>query len=71
MASESSTLVLAADWTRLSLDMHDLARRAFGVVYACTVSLRIFSTCRVSRVYFAGDEYADAELPGFLRVLNE
>ena len=63
-------LVLSEDWNRLALDLRDIARRAFGATYAAAVSLRIFASCRVSRVFFAAEDYADAELPLYLRVLN-
>lgn len=64
-------MVLGAGWQYISADLADLTAKAFGVAYFSTIQVRVNSSCRLFRLYFAGREYADIELPPFLRLLQE
>ena len=44
--------------------------RAFGTGYLSTIQVRVNSSCRVGKVFFQHEQYADAELPAHLRVLT-
>ena len=56
-------------WNYLCLDLEDLTRRAFGTNYLTAVQLRVFSTCRIWKIFFEDREYSDAELPAYLQVV--
>ena len=58
-------------WQRMNLDLHDLMSNAFGIAYKSTQQITVFGTCRVSKIYFQSEDYADCELPPFLRLIPE
>ena len=59
---------LTAGWNRLCIDLREVCLAAFGVDYQATRTLRIYANCRVWRLYFAAADYADPQLPLWLRV---
>ena len=62
-------LVMSSGWQYISADLHELTAKAFGVSYFSTIQVRVNASCRLFRLYFAGREYADIELPPHLRIL--
>lgn len=64
-------MVLGSGWQYINIDLADLTAKAFGVQYFSTIQVRVNSSCRLFRLFFAGREYADIELPPYLRLLSE
>ena len=64
-------MVLGSGWQYICVDLQDLTTKAFGVSYFSTIQVRVNSSCRLFRLYFAGREYADIELPPYLRLLQD
>jgi len=54
----------------VKIDLRDLVAKAFGATYLSAVQVAIHASCRLFRVYIADRDYADVELPPFLRLLN-
>ena len=48
-------LSLGDDWQLLWLDLADLCFRAYGTSYQSAAQVLIGATCRVAKVYFAGE----------------
>ena len=61
-------LELVEGWNYLLFDLDDLLQSALGKRLARTTSVVVFGTCRLWRIYFQGEEYADAVLPVELQV---
>lgn len=62
-------LVLSSGWQYVAVDLAEMTAKAFGVQYFSTIQVRVNASCRLFRLYFAGREYADIELPPHLRIL--
>lgn len=57
-------------WQRSCIDMDELLANAFNSSLHAVREITISGSCRVSKVYFQSKNYADVELPGHLRVVN-
>ena len=55
-------------WQYLSLDFERICKNAFGTSYSICKEVTVHGSCRLSKLFFQKREYADAELPEFLRV---
>lgn len=55
-------------WQRICLDMDLLLSRSFGTNFESCVEVTVSGTCRLYKLYFQSYDYADAQLPEFLRV---
>ena len=55
-------------WQYLSLDFERICKNAFGTSYSSCKEVTVHGSCRLSKLFFQKREYADAELPEFLRV---
>ncbi|CAM9825317.1 unnamed protein product, partial [Phaeothamnion confervicola] len=58
-------------WERLNLDLDRIVRLAFGTQYLTTCLVRVGATCRLARVFFQEQPYADVALPPHLRVMQK
>lgn len=58
-------------WNRLRLDLTSLVRAAFDAEYAQTHRVTVHASCRIRRIFFSDDLYADAELPPSLRAQSQ
>lgn len=66
-------LLLGGDqpgWRYVCLDLQELTREAFGSSHVATTSVRITGDCRVMRVFFQDEQYADNQLPPHLTFLG-
>ena len=45
-------LTLKNGWNRLSIDLEDIVRRAFGTSHQTATRVRIHANCRLAKVYF-------------------
>jgi hypothetical protein len=64
-------LVSAQDgWQYCCIDLEDLTANAFGSIYFKCREITIHGTCRLSKLFFSSKQYADIELPKFLRVVT-
>ena len=66
----SLPIELIPGWNRVCLDLEDLCKRAFGVNYHSTLAVRVHPNCRLWKLFFQAENYADCELPPYLRVLE-
>lgn len=57
-------------WQRICMNMDDMVSRAFGSKYLSCTSLIFGGNCRLARVFFQGEDYADPQLPSYLRVVD-
>jgi hypothetical protein len=55
-------------WQYLNLDFERICKNAFGTHYKSCLSVTVHGSCRLSKLFFQQREYADVELPEFLRV---
>lgn len=63
--------VTPGTWSLLRLNLPQIMAAAFGKDYALCSGVVLHSSMRVARAFFSDREYADAELPPFLRVLPD
>ena len=63
-------LVMGLGWQYINLDLPDILKRAFGTDFISCRAIEISGTCRFSKIFFQQKEYADIELPPFLRVIS-
>ena len=61
-------LVVGEGWQRLCFDLNDILTKAFGVKYRRCQEFTVFGSCRIACIYFEASDYADPQLPNFLRV---
>lgn len=57
-------------WQYLCLDLNDLLHRSYGTSLRVCREIVVCGSCRVSKIFFQDDLYADIELPPFLRVIS-
>ena len=55
-------------WQYLCLDFERICKNAFGTSYSSCKEVTVHGSCRLSKLFFQKREYADAELPEYLRV---
>ena len=58
-------------WQYLTLDFERICANAFGTHYVSCTECTVNGSCRLSKLFFQKNEYADVELPEFLRVCVE
>ena len=61
-------LVIGKGWQRLCFNLNHILNKAFGVKYRRCQEVTVFGSCRVACIYFEAKDYADPQLPNFLRV---
>ena len=61
-------LLVKEGWQFIGINLEDILQRAFSVGYDSCSQLIISGSCRIWRMYFQEKEYADCQLPYFLRV---
>jgi hypothetical protein len=61
-------LVVGEGWQRLCFNLNDILNKAFGVKYRRCQEFTVFGSCRIACIYFEANDYADPQLPNFLRV---
>ncbi|KAJ8569121.1 hypothetical protein ON010_g6139 [Phytophthora cinnamomi] len=57
-------------WRYLCMDLQDLTDQAFGTRHVTTTEVRIAGNCRLLRMFFQDERYADADLPAHLTFLG-
>lgn len=57
-------------WQRICIDLDDMLVRAFGSKLQICSKITLYGTCRLAKLYYQSMEYADAQLPDFLRVAS-
>jgi hypothetical protein len=55
-------------WQRVNLDLGGLLSNAFGTNFVSCLELQVCGTCKLARAFFQNKDFADNELPEFLRV---
>ena len=65
-------LDIGEGWQYLTIDFERICINAFGTHYVKCTECTVQGSCRLSKLFFQKQEYADVELPEFLRVcINE
>jgi len=57
-------------WQRLCFDLDDLLTRAFGSKLQLCSKIVFHGACRLAKLYYQARDYADPQLPVFLRVAD-
>ncbi|RLN88448.1 hypothetical protein BBJ28_00008990 [Nothophytophthora sp. Chile5] len=57
-------------WRYLCMDLQELTRQAFGTRHVTTTEVRVGGNCRLLRLFFQDERYADADLPAYLTFLG-
>ncbi|KAG6971359.1 hypothetical protein JG687_00002097 [Phytophthora cactorum] len=57
-------------WRYLCMDLQDLTSQAFGTRHVTTTKVRVGGNCRLLRMFFQDERYADADLPAHLTFLG-
>ena len=70
MHSCSLPIKLSRGWNRICLDLPNICKKAFNTEYNTTAGIRVFANCRIWRLFFQDKDYADDELPGHLRIVD-
>ena len=55
-------------WQRLCINLDQLLQCAFGSRFKASKRVAICGSCRIARLFYQGKDYADCQLPSFLRV---
>ena len=63
-------LAIGSGWQMCCVDMVDLCQSAFGTSRPNVLSVTLRGNCRVSKVFFHKEKYADAEMPPHLRCVG-
>jgi len=58
-------------WQYINMNFDDMSFRCFGTEPKMVKEICINGSCRVAKIFFQEECYADVELPPFLRVINE
>lgn len=67
----SMPLQLTRGWNRLCIDLKDVMARAWDKEFGAVLAVRIFANCRIWRLFFQEKDYADCQLPSYLRVNDD
>jgi hypothetical protein len=57
-------------WQYCLINLEDLMADAFSCIYYKCREIVVHGSCRLSKIFFESKQYADIELPSFLRVVN-
>ncbi|KAE9052391.1 hypothetical protein PR003_g969 [Phytophthora rubi] len=57
-------------WRYLCMDLQDITNQAFGTRHVTTTEVRVGGNCRLLRIFFQDERYADADLPAHLTFLG-
>ena len=63
-------MTLGTSWQLCTLDLVDLCKKAFGTSKPNTLGITVNGNCRVSKIFFHKERYADAEMPVHLRCVG-
>jgi hypothetical protein len=63
-------LSIGSGWQMCCVDLVDLCQSAFGTRRPNVLSISLKGNCRVSKVFFHKEKYADAEMPPHLRCVG-
>ena len=58
-------------WQRICISLDSMLSRAFGFKFVSCSSVTICGSCRLAKIYFQDEDYADPQLPLFLRVADQ
>ena len=61
---------LGPGWQFLNLDLHKILLNAFGVLPNLILQVSVAGSGRVGKIYLQDEEYSDAELPPYLRLIQ-
>lgn len=57
-------------WQYICIDLEDTLANACGSTFAICKEVTIHGSCRLHKIYFSSQRYADCELPPYLRLVN-
>lgn len=63
-------LEIGEGWRYVNINLNDFSSRCFGTDCKQVKEICINGSCRVSKIFFQEECYADVELPNFLRVIS-
>ena len=66
----SLPLRLHKSWNRICIDLRQIMDHAFGTKYHSCRTVRLYANCRIWKLFFQARDYADDELPEYLRVIE-
>ena len=66
----AAPMKLGEGWQYLNLDIQQLIYNAFGSEMETCICVSVHGSARMSKLYFQEKEYADAELPPYLRLIQ-
>ena len=55
-------------WQHIPICLNNLLQKAYGTSYSGIKEITVHGSCRLAKIYLAPREYADAQLPKWLRV---
>jgi hypothetical protein len=58
-------------WKMIKIDMSNLISKAFGTEFVACHEIQFQGSVRLAKIYFEDKDYAEIQLPSFLRVLTE
>jgi len=69
-ASVFAPIVIGSGWQYVNVDLDDILLNSFGTHFLCATQVTISGSARVSKLFFQDEEYSDAELPPYLRLVQ-
>lgn len=64
----SIPIEITEGWQRVNLDFESLLQNAFGTSFMSCYEIQVCGALKLARLFFQGKDYADNELPSYLRV---
>jgi len=66
----SAPLIISDGWQYVNIDLNKVLLNGFGVKFISCLEVVIDGSTRVSKMFLQEQEYADAELPPYLRMIQ-
>lgn len=63
-------LEIGDGWQRLCINIDDILSHSFGARLGSFIEMTLSGGCRFSKIFFQEEDFADIQLPTFLRVAN-
>lgn len=62
---------IGTGWQRICISLDNMLSRAFGFMFVSCSCVTICGSCRLAKIFFQAEDYADPQLPLFLRVADQ
>ena len=62
-------LEVGLGWQYLNIDLPSITAKCFGTEFVHITNIMVYGSTRIGKIYFQDREYADLELPLFMRLL--